>query len=59
MAKQKKARVYPATEKATDREVFGIARAAEELSEALQEFDRRAASWSTTSASAPRPTVSA
>ena len=57
MAKQKKARVYPATDKVSDGEGFGIARAAEELSEALQEFDRRAASWST--ASSPRPTVSA
>ncbi len=47
MAKQKKARVYPETDKVTDSESFGIARAAEELDEALREFDRKAASWST------------
>ena len=56
MAKQKKPRVYPET-KASDAESFGIARAAEELSAALQEFDRKAASWSTPSP--VRPTVSA
>jgi len=47
MAKQKKARVYPETDKVSDGDSFGIARAAEELSAALQDFDRRAASWST------------
>jgi len=57
MAKQKKARVYPATDKVGDGEGFGIARAGEELSEAVREFDRRAASWSTPSSL--RPTVSA
>ncbi len=57
MAKQKKPRVYPETDKVSDGETFGIARAAEELSEALQEFDRKAASWSTPSPR--RPTVSA
>lgn len=57
MAKQKKPRVYPETDKAIDRQQIGIARAAEELSAALQEFDRRAASWS--SPSSLRPTISA
>ncbi len=47
MAKQKKARVYPEADKVNDSESFGIARAAEELEQALQEFDRKAASWST------------
>jgi hypothetical protein len=55
MAKQKKPRVYPETDKASDSESFGIARAAEELNEALAEFDRKAASWSTPPSSARRP----
>jgi hypothetical protein len=57
MAKQKKPRVYPETATVSDGESFGIARAAEELTAALQEFDRRAASWSTPPAR--RPAVSA
>jgi hypothetical protein len=55
MAKQKKPRVYPETEKVGESESFGIARAAEELSEALEDFDRPAASWSTTPSSVRRP----
>jgi hypothetical protein len=58
MAKQKKPRVYPDTE-TSGSESFGIARAAEELTEALQEFDRRAASWSTPIPSSVRRPVSA
>jgi hypothetical protein len=48
MTKQKKPRIYPdpsASEETSDVGSIGIDRAAKELTAALREFDRQAASW--------------
>ena len=50
MAKRMKSRSYPDNDAATSPEpvLTGIAKAAQELSVAVEEFDRQAASWSQT-----------
>jgi hypothetical protein len=48
MTKQKKPRIYPdpsASEESSGIDSIGIGQAAKELSAALREFDRQAASW--------------
>jgi hypothetical protein len=48
MTKQKKPRIYPdpnASTESSDIDSIGIGKAAKELSAALKEFDRQAASW--------------
>jgi hypothetical protein len=47
MSKRKQARSYPHDDAPQPKvELTGIAKAAEDLSEAVKDFDRQAASWS-------------